>query len=210
MKMHPDFPYPLYLVISEKDCLHFPYLQVLEEAILGGVDIVQLREKKCSYPDFLAKAIAVKSITDHYNIPLIINDSAAVAREINGFGIHVGNQDTPPSELRKLLGQDINIGYSIEYLEQLDSEESEIANCLAVSPVFRTPTKTNTVTEWGLEGLTKISKKTKKPIIAIGNMHFNNIKSVIKAGANSVAVVSEICASKNPRESAQLLKKNMI
>lgn len=209
MKIHPDFPYPLYLVISEKDCLHFPYLEVLEQAVLGGVDIVQLREKDITYADFLSKAIAVKAITDRYNIPLIINDSVEVARAINAFGIHVGNHDTPPSKVRQLLGQEVNIGYSIEYLEQLDNEESQIADCLAVSPVFSTPTKTNTVTEWGLEGLTKISQQTNKPIIAIGNMNHNNIRSVVEAGAHSVAVVSEICASKNPRESAQLLKKNM-
>lgn len=210
MNIHPDFPYPLYLVISEKDCVHFSYLQVLEEAILGGVDVVQLREKDLPFGDFLEKAKKVKAITDYYKIPLIINDSVEIAKELKTFGIHVGNKDLPPSKVREFLGNDVNIGYSIEYWEQLDSVESQFANCLAASPIFSTSTKTNTVTEWKIEGLKKIVNHTSKPVIAIGNLHLDNIKNVAEAGANSIAVVSEICASRNPRESAQQLKKLLL
>jgi|GEM_PF-3852920 len=152
---HSNFPYPLYLVISENDCIHHPFEIVLEEAILGGVDIIQLREKDCSNKDFLVKAKRTKAITDRYGIPLIINDNIFVAKEIEAFGVHVGNTDTPPTEVRKLLGSKSIIGYSLEYWEQLESNESLCADYLAASPIFSTTTKTNTVTEWGLEGITK-------------------------------------------------------
>ena len=72
MPIHPDFPYPLYLVISEKDCTKMDWLSVAEQAISAGVDIIQLREKDISFSDYLKKAKALKKITDHFQIPLII------------------------------------------------------------------------------------------------------------------------------------------
>lgn len=207
---HLDFPYPLYLVISEKDCLHHPLTTVLEESILGGVDIVQLREKEASTAEFLAKAKIVKAITDRYQIPLIINDNVQVTREIKAFGIHVGNTDTPPTQIRKLLGEEVCIGYSLEYWEQLESQESFCANYLAASPVFSTSTKLDTVTEWGLEGISKIRKETTKPLVAIGNIHLHNAYEVKNAGADSIALVSEICASQDPRKSAQEIKEMIL
>lgn len=210
MILNPKFPYPLYLVIAEKDCLYHPFAYLLEEAIIGGVNIVQLREKEATTEEFLAKAKAAKTITDRYGIPLIINDNIQVAKEIKAFGVHVGNSDTPPSTVRQILGDEACIGYSLEYWRQLATEESACANYLAASPVFSTATKVDTVTEWGLEGISKIRQATTKPIVAIGNIHLDNAFEIRKAGADSIAVVSEICASKNPRESAHLLKKAIL
>ncbi|VTQ01536.1 Thiamine-phosphate synthase [Sphingobacterium daejeonense] len=85
MPIHPDFPYPLYLVISESDCKHLPWLQVAEAAIQGGVDIIQLREKDISRKEYLQKAIDLKNITDRYAVPLIINDAADIAAEIGSW-----------------------------------------------------------------------------------------------------------------------------
>lgn len=207
MTLHLDFPYPLYLVVSEKDCVHFPIETVVEEAILGGVDIVQLREKEATAAAFLALAQRIKRITDRYQVPLIINDAIHIAKQINAFGVHVGNSDLPPTEVRKLLGEKSCIGYSLEYWKQLDTAESICADYLAASPVFSTATKTDTVTQWGLEGVSKIKQQTAKPLVAIGNIHCNNAADIIKAGADSIAVVSEICASENPRKAAEQLKE---
>lgn len=206
MILHPDFPYPLYLVISEKNCLHLPWPNVLEEAILGGVDIVQLREKNCTDDDFLAKAKIAKSITDKYEIPLIINDNIHVAIEVDAYGVHVGNSDISPTQVRTLLGTKACIGYSLEYWQQLDTADSICANYLAASPVFSTSTKENTVTEWGLEGISRIRQYSGKPLVGIGNIHLNNVQDIVKAGAHSIAVVSEICAARDPRTAAQQLK----
>ncbi|SHK74105.1 thiamine phosphate synthase [Epilithonimonas mollis] len=211
MTISPSFPYQLYLVISEKDCLGKDFLKVAEQSILGGVDIIQLREKKASTEDFLVKALKLKDITDKYNIPLIINDHCKVAEKINSAGVHVGNNDRSPSVLRdQQFLQDKIIGYSIEYLHQLENEHTKVSDYLGISPIFRTDTKKDTVTEWGLDGLSQIRSLTDKPLVAIGNINLSNVSSVIKAGADAVAVISAICAAENPEKAAFELKNQIL
>lgn len=211
MILKPSFPYQLYLVISEKDCLGKDFLEVAEKSILGGVDIIQLREKNTSTEDFLRKALALKEITDKYNIPLIINDHFEVAEKIGSAGIHVGNNDKSPASLRnELFFKDKMIGYSIEYLSQLENVNTKLSDYLGISPIFITDTKKDTVTEWGLEGLSKIRSLTDKPLVAIGNINFSNAASIIKAGADALAVVSAICSAKDPEKVAYEIKNEIV
>ncbi|MBX2950141.1 MAG: thiamine phosphate synthase [Crocinitomicaceae bacterium] len=205
--MNNAFPYPLYLVLSEKDCTHLHWLEVAEQAIKGGVDIVQLREKNCSFDAYLRKAKQLKELTDAHNIPLIINDAVDVAMEVQSWGIHVGRSDMRPSEITQLPGHPVHIGWSLEVIEQLDSNELKFVHHLGVSPVFSTPTKTNTITEWGLNGIRQLKEQTSIPLIAIGGIHSHNAKAVLEAGADSLAVVSAICGSKAPFEAAYQLKQ---
>lgn len=205
------FPYSLYLVISEADCMGKNFLEVAEQAILGGVDIIQLREKKDSTEAFLQKAMQLIEVTNKYGIPLIINDNITVTEKVHSAGIHVGNSDETPQNLRKRpLLRDKMIGYSIEYLPQLDNEQIAVTDYLGISPVFRTKTKTDTVTEWGLEGISQIRQLTDKPLVAIGNIHLENARSVINAGADCLAVVSEICSAANPQKAAYELKNEIV
>ncbi|QQQ28138.1 thiamine phosphate synthase [Chryseobacterium indoltheticum] len=211
MILKPSFPYQLYLVISEEDCLGKDFLDVAEKSILGGVDIIQLREKNTSTEDFLRKALALKEITYKYNIPLIINDNFEVAEKIGSVGIHVGNNDKSPSSLRnELFFKDKIIGYSIEYLSQLENVNTELSDYLGISPIFSTDTKKDTVTEWGLEGLKKIRSLTEKPLVAIGNINSSNAASIIKAGADALAVVSAICSAQNPEKAAFEIKNKIL
>lgn len=207
MPIHPEFPYPLYLVISKNDCKELNWLKVAEEAILGGVDIIQLREKDISYQNYLAKSIALKKLTDKYQIPLIINDSASISNEIDCWGVHVGLSDVQPIEIASQYGHKMHIGWSLEYLNQLNNEQIVATHHLGVSPIFKTPTKTNTVTPWGIQGIENLKEKTQKPLIAIGGMNRTNAKESFNAGANSIAVVSAICGSTDPRKEAQILKE---
>ncbi|KMQ58434.1 thiamine-phosphate pyrophosphorylase [Chryseobacterium angstadtii] len=206
-----SFPYKLYLVISEADCMGRNFLQVAEQAILGGVDVIQLREKNSSTESFLQKAQKLIEITDKHSIPLIINDNVEVAEHVNAAGIHVGNTDAPPDFLRQrpLLHQKI-IGYSIEYLSQLDNEQTLVSDYLGISPVFRTDTKTDTITEWGLEGIKTIRQLTEKPLVAIGHIHNGNAREVIDAGADCLAVVSAICSAQDPQKAAYQLKNEIL
>lgn len=207
---HPlSFPYKLYLVISEIDCKGRNFLEVAEEAILGGVEIVQLREKKDNTDTFTHKAVQLKKITDKYQIPLIINDNLEVAIKADAAGMHVGNNDISPVQIRKKWNQKKHIGYSIEFIEQLQNEQTSVSDYLGISPVFSTATKSDTVTEWGLEGISKIRQRTEKPLVAIGNIHLHNIKSVFNAGADCVAVVSAICSAADPRKAAFELKNEI-
>ncbi|WP_259014511.1 thiamine phosphate synthase [Emticicia fluvialis] len=206
MAGHPQFPYALYLVISEAACVGRSFLTVAEQAIAGGVEIIQLREKTLPTPAFIEKALQLKEITERYGIPLIINDNLAVANAVGAFGIHVGRSDTPPTEIRKKWGTQLQIGYSIEYLSQLDTAEAETADHYGISPIFATPTKTDTVTEWGLEGLRHIRSLTDKPLIAIGSINQTNAAAIWQAGADSLAVVSAICAAPHPEKAAYELR----
>lgn len=203
------FPYSLYLVISQADCRGKNFLEVAEQAILGGVDIIQLREKNDDTEIFLQKALQLIEVTNKYNIPLIINDNITVAEKANSAGIHVGNHDMAPTELRPLF-EDKIIGYSIEDLTQLDNEQTAVADYLGISPVFKTKTKTDTIIEWGLEGINQIRQLTQKPLVAIGNIQVENAKAVIHAGADCLAVVSAICSAADPQKAAYELKNEIV
>ena len=207
--MANSFPYKLYLVISEEACKHDHFLTVAEQAVKGGVDLVQLREKNASTATFQQKAFQLKEILDRYNVPLIINDNLAVARQVEAFGIHVGTSDIPPTQIRKQWENVQCLGYSIEDLQQLESLETKTADYLGVSPVFKTDTKTDTIIEWGLSGVEKIRSLTQKPLVAIGNMNIENANEVIKAGADCIAVVSAICAAQNPAKAAEQLRNEI-
>ena len=210
MNKQSRFPYKLYLVLSEADCKGRDFLKVAEESIIGGVDLIQLREKNDDPETFIRKALQLKEITDNYQIPLIINDNLEVAKKVNATGIHVGTNDIPPVVIRELWGNSAYVGYSIEHLEQLDTEETAVSDYLGISPVFKTPTKTDTITEWGLDGIRTIRKLTDKPLVAIGNLDVHNIKSVIDAGADCIAVVSAICGAPNPQKAAYQLKNELL
>lgn len=209
--MISKFPYQLYLVISEKDCTKNNFLKVAEQAIIGGVDIIQLREKNCSTDKYIEKAKYLKEITDKYSIPLIINDNVEVATTLDTAGVHVGNNDRPPHEIRKNWNNlEKYIGYSIEYLQQFENNEIQFADYLGISPVFSTSTKLDTVTEWGLNGIETIRKLTNKPLVAIGNVNKNNARTIINAGADCIAVVSAICGANNPEKEAYELKNLLL
>jgi len=206
MKIGNLFPYKLYLVISEKDCKGKNFLTVAEQAIKGGVDVIQLREKNIPDDLFLIKAKKLKTVTDKYNIPLIINDNLPVAMQVHAAGIHVGNNDISPVEIRRLWNRENTIvGYSIEYMEQLYNSNTAVSDYLALSPIFSTPTKEDTTTEWGMEGIIKVRMITSKPLVVIGRMDAHNAASVIDAGADCIAVVSAICSADNPKEAAMEL-----
>lgn len=207
--MANSFPYKLYLVISEEACKHDHFLTVAEQAVKGGVDLVQLREKNASTATFQQKAFQLKEILDRYQVPLIINDNLEVARQVEAFGIHVGTSDIPPTQIRKQWENVQCLGYSIEDLQQLESLETKTADYLGVSPVFKTDTKTDTIIEWGLSGIEKIRSLTDKPLVAIGNMNVENANKVIKAGADCIAVVSAICAAQNPAKAAEQLRNEI-
>ena len=207
--MANSFPYKLYLVISEEACKHDHFLTVAEQAVKGGVDLVQLREKNASTATFQQKAFQLKEILDRYQVPLIINDNLEVARQVEAFGIHVGTSDIPPTQIRKQWENVQCLGYSIEDLQQLECLETKTADYLGVSPVFKTDTKTDTIIEWGLSGVEKIRSLTQKPLVAIGNMNVENANEVIKSGADCIAVVSAICAAQNPAKAAEQLRNEI-
>lgn len=204
-----SFSFKLYLVISQEACIHDNFLKVAEAAVKGGVDLVQLREKNTATAAFIKKALRLKEVLDRYNVPLIINDNLEVAKNVDAYGIHVGTSDIPPTKVNQIWTDLPCIGYSIEDLSQLNTNETALADYLGISPVFKTPTKTDTIVEWGLNGIKKIRSMTNKPLVAIGNINASNAQEVIKAGADCIAVVSAICAAEYPAKAAELLRNEI-
>ncbi|SHJ00810.1 thiamine phosphate synthase [Pseudozobellia thermophila] len=204
-----EFPYRLYLVVSQESCAGRSIIEVAEQAIAGGVDIVQLREKNIPTEVFVERAMLLKDVLDKHNVPLIINDNLEVAMKVGALGIHVGNNDTPPTGIRATWGAPHCLGYSIEYLEQLQTDQTKASDYLGVSPVFSTATKTDTVTEWGLGGLARIRALTDKPLVAIGSINVDNAFEVVRAGADCLAVVSAICQAQDPAKAAEGLRNEI-
>lgn len=199
----------LYLVVSAEACLGRDVVEVAEQAVKGGVDLVQLREKQLDADDFIDSAIRLRKMLDKHSVPLIINDNFQVALQSKAYGIHVGNNDMLPSLVKKRWENCGLLGYSVEYIEQLSNPEINYADYVGISPVFSTPTKMDTVTEWGLEGIRTIRNLTDKPLVAIGNMNINNAFNVITAGADCLAVVSAICGADNPAKAAWAIRNEI-
>jgi thiamine-phosphate pyrophosphorylase len=204
-----SFPYRLYLVTDEAACRGKDLVSVTEAAVKGGVDLVQLREKNLPEKDFFKKALRLKEMLDRYNVPLIVNDSLRVAIACDAAGIHVGNTDASPQTIREQWPTCTILGYSLEYEEQLQGVGASFADYLALSPVFSTPTKTDTVVIWGLEGILKVRSLTTKPLVAIGGIHAGNAGEIIRAGADCLAVVSAICSSPDPTLAAEKIREEI-
>lgn len=204
-----EFNYKLYLVTDELSCLGRDFFWVVEEALKGGVDIVQLREKELDLPAFIQKAERLKLLCDTYKVPLIINDSKIVAQHVGAFGLHVGQSDESMASLIENSGVKLPVGLSLEAISDLEKPYAEQAWYYGVSPIFSTPTKPDTQKEWGLEGLANLRKKTTKKLVAIGNIKQENAASIIAAGADCLAVVSGICSADSPALAAEQFCKEI-
>jgi len=196
----------LYLVTDRGLCRNRPLQDIVLQAVQGGADYVQLREKDISIRLFVEEARSVKKILEPFRVPLIINDSIDVALACGAAGVHIGQDDMPYAEARKLMGRDAIIGVSVETWEDVEACEKLDVNYIGVSPVFATPTKTDTKEPWGLEGLKKIKAFSRHALIAIGGINSSNAAEVMSAGSDCLAVVSAICSADDPAEAAGKLK----
>lgn len=203
------FNYKLYLVTDQPACLQQDFFKVVEAAVKGGVDIVQIREKDLPEKEFLQKTLKLKELLDKYGVPLIVNDSLDIAMQSRAAGIHVGNSDLSPVLVKTQWPDAGILGYSLEHLDQLNTANAAVADYIALSPVFATATKKDTVTEWGLEGVRQVRSVTGQPLVAIGNVHAGNAGSLISAGINCLAVVSAICSAEDPERAAAAIRNEI-
>jgi len=199
----------VYLVTDQGLCRKWPLQDVVLKAAKGGVSCVQLREKDLPTRDFIEEALAVKKILLPLQVPLIINDRIDVALACGADGVHLGQQDMPYAMARRLMGEKAIIGLSVETWEDVVAAEKLDLDYIGVSPVFATPTKTDTKEPWGLAGLKKIKTFSRHSLVAIGGINISNAQAVAKAGANCLAVVSAICSADDPASAAAELKNIM-
>ena len=197
----------LYLVTDRNLSLGRSLEEVVSEAVAGGVTIVQLREKDASTGEFVELAFRLKEILKLYNVPLIINDRVDVALAVDAEGLHIGQSDMPYEIARKLLGPDKIIGLSVENMDDLLKANELDVDYVGISPVYGTPTKTDTAEPFGLEGLRRAVELSVHPTVAIGGMNASTIADVMAAGTDGVAVVSAICSVESPKLAAKELKE---
>lgn len=203
----------LYLVTDRALCLGRPLLDVVARAVAGGVSVVQLREKHAGTREFMELGRALLALLAPVGVPLVINDRVDVALAIGAQGVHLGQGDMPVAEARRLLGAGVRLGLSIENLDQLRVAEAlpqGLVDYYGLSPIFQTPTKAELHTSWGLDGLAQaralVAQGSKLPLVAIGGLHAGNAASVLRAGADGLAVVSALCSAPDPKLAASELQ----
>ena len=198
----------LYLVTDRSLSLGRSLFDIISAAVRGGITMVQLREKTCDTREFIELGRAVHGLLRPTGIQLIINVRADIAQVIGAEGLHIGPHDMSYPDARRLLGTEAIIGLSVE-------NEAQALECLSfagldyigASPVFSTPTKTDTAAALGPDGLARLRRivGAGMPMVAIGGIKQTNIQEVIRAGADGVAVVSAICSAPSPSQAAREL-----
>ena len=207
--MHKQIDLSLYLVTHRKDMSLERFKFILEEAILGGITIVQLREKNIFDLEYIRIAKEIKPILDKYKVPLIINDNIYVAKESGADGVHLGQKDSDVTKARQLLGEEAIIGLSIEEVTQAKNVDKLPIDYAAISPIFETDTKKDISIPLGIENTKIIRKMVKKPLLAIGGVNLSNITEILNIGLDGICVVSVIFNDINPKLSAQKLKEKI-
>jgi thiamine-phosphate pyrophosphorylase len=186
-----SFDCSLYLVTDRRWLGGRNLCDAVEEAILGGVTLIQLREKDISSQDYYRLAEKVKKAADKYHIPLIINDRLDIALAVDAAGVHLGLDDLPIPVVRKILGADRIIGASAATVEEALRFQQQGADYLGVGAVFPTATKLGNE-QVGFADLRRIKSSVSIPIVAIGGIKSENVRDVMATGVDGVAVVSAI------------------
>ena len=195
----------LYLVTDKSDDVE-KFLKTIEEAIKGGVTVVQIREKTAETLDFYNLALKVKEITTKYGVPLIINDRVDVALAIDADGIHVGQSDMPCDITRKLIGDDKILGVSAATIPEAKKAQEDGADYIGTGAVFPTATKDDApkITK---KDLKEIANSIDIPVVAIGGINLNNVNELKDTDIAGISVVSAIMSSDNPKKSSEELLK---
>lgn len=210
-----NIDYRLYLV-TDRHCLNNQTLETaVEQAILGGVTLVQLREKNLDSRDFYQQALRIQAVCQHHNVPLLINDRVDIAQAINADGVHIGQSDLPCNIVRQILGKNKIIGVSARTVEQAVQAQRDGADYLGVGAMFATTTKADAKTVT-VETLANIRQAVDLPIVAIGGINAKTLPILqqqlkqANASVDGVAVVSAILAQADIKKATMALKRLII
>jgi thiamine-phosphate pyrophosphorylase len=182
---------------------------VVDAAIDGGVDVVQLREKNASARERYHLGRKLRELTDEANVPLIVNDRVDIAMAVDADGVHLGDEDLPTSAARSLLGEDAIIGRSVSNVEAAREAEAKGVDYLGVGAIYATDSKADIDDDEyaiGLDRLREITEAVEIPVVAIGGIDVENATDAIAAGADGVAVISAITAADDPQGATRELK----
>lgn len=198
--------YTLYLVTDRGLMNTLTLEETVEQAILGGCTLIQLREKDCSSLEFYKQAQEIKQITKKYQVPLIINDRVDIALAVDAEGVHIGQSDLPAAVVRRIIGESRLLGVSVSSPEEAGKAMEEGADYLGVGAVFATGTKRDAKIV-SLEEFRSIRRVTNLPVVAIGGINRENAGLFRRLGADGLAVVSAIIGQPDIRQAATEVKK---
>lgn len=197
--------YTLYMC-TDRDLMSCDTIEeTVEQALQGGVSVVQLREKNCSSREFYDIAVSVKKITDKYDVPLIINDRADIALAADCAGVHLGQGDLPCAELREIMGDKI-IGVSTATVEEAVKAKQDGADYIGVGAMCVASTKTNT-RPVSKERLAEIRSAVDLPIVIIGGINQDTMMNFKGMGIEGVAVISAIVAQNDVKSAANEIRE---
>lgn len=200
------FQLPKIYPITDVSVSNLSHVEQFKRLAAGGATMIQLREKKLSPREFYEAAREVLNLAEKEDVKVIINDRADIAFALKSEGVHLGQGDLPPEKARELLGKKAIIGFSTHDVEQAICAAKLPVDYIAIGPIFSTRTKENPEKTVGLEGLRRVREVIGNfPLVAIGGITLENAAEVFKAGADSVAVISDLLFE--PEKIAQKMKR---
>ncbi len=197
----------LYALISARFFAGGSLREIARAAIAGGADALQLREKKIPDNVFLAMAAELRELTDETGTLLIINDRPDIASIVGADGVHLGQDDLPIKEVRRLLRPGAIVGRSTHSIEQAAQAVNEGADYIGVGAMFDTTTKDAEMVSPSL--LAEVIDSVPLPVVAVGGITADNVGELTKVGCKCVAVCAEICGDKDPKAAAQAIRKQL-
>lgn len=204
--MKPVIDYSIYLVTDENCLRGRLLLACVEEALAGGVTLVQYRAKNADSRVMYDEAVKLKALCDKYRVPLIINDRLDIAQAVGAAGVHLGQDDLPCAVARQILGADYVIGVSAHNPAEAVQAAAAGADYLGCGAVFGTATKQD-VAKLGLANLRAIREAVTLPMVGIGGINVDNFAEVLATGADGAAIVSGILAQDDIEVTVQRLKR---
>lgn len=204
-----DLPIGVYAITDSKSGKNKKFLEYCEDLLKGGAKIIQYREKKRDLKLLLEEAKALRELTLKYNATFIVNDYLDIALLSEADGIHIGQDDLPIKDVRKILGENKIIGISTHNPQEAQQAIIDGADYIGVGPIFYTETKEDVCDPVTLEYLDFVNKNIKLPYVAIGGIKEINIDKVLALGAKSICLVSELVGADNTLETTKRIN-NMI
>lgn len=187
----------LYLITSQELSRGRTTLEVVQEAVAAGVQVVQLREKTFSSRELVEIGLAIREITRQHGVHFIVNDRVDVALAVEADGVHLGQQDIPVKYARQIMGSQKIIGISATTLAEALEARKAGADYLGVGPIFTTQSKPDAAAALGLEGLKQIREAVDLPLVAVGGINRANADTILEHGADCISVISAITAADN-------------
>ena len=205
--MKPVLDLSIYLVLDPELCAGFGMVETARAAAAGGATVVQLRHKTATTAERIALGRALKEALAGTKTALVVNDDVDAAREIGCEGVHVGQEDMGPAQVRAIVGPDMVLGLSVESVQAAQAVDPAVVDYVGAGPVYATPTKRDHKTPVGFGGLAEIIAAAPVPAIAIGGVKAAHAAQTRAAGASGLAVVSAICGQPDPEAAARDLAR---